>query len=95
VCGKSLDRLHQLFVGPSDGTDLRGRAVGVLDVDVLEAIDVDVLDVLIVQERLQAPGAEETCLKRFHEILPRLPRERIATRLSQSRLVVTDDALDE
>ena len=92
---ESLDGLDQLFVGASDRPNLGCRAVGVLDVDVLEAVDVDVLDVLVVQQRLQAACAEQPCLQSFHEILPRLPRERVTARLSQTGLVVADDPLDE
>ncbi len=52
--GGPLDQLDQVLVGVRDGFDLFFDAVGPLDPDVVGAVDVDVLDVVLVEQQLQA-----------------------------------------
>ena len=52
--GGTLDQFDQVFVAVRNGFDTFFDAVGPFDPDVVGAIDVDVLDVVLVQEELQA-----------------------------------------
>jgi hypothetical protein len=56
---EDLDQLDELLVGLGDRLVHELLAVGVADEDPVAAVDVDVLDLGIVQERLQAPDAEQ------------------------------------
>lgn len=59
VRAEDLDELDELLVGLGDGIALGLLAVGVADEDLVVPVDVDVLDLGVVQQRLQTPHPEE------------------------------------
>ena len=69
VGGQHLDQLDQLVVALRDrlGHDL--AAVGVAEEDPVAAVDVDVLDLLVLQQRLQPAHAEQRGVDRRGELL--------------------------
>ncbi len=59
VRAQHLDELDELLVGLGDGVALHLATVGVPDEHLVEAVDVDVLDLGVVQQRLEPADAEQ------------------------------------
>ena len=56
--GGTLDELDQVLIGIGDGVDPLLGAIGALDPHGVEAVDVDVLDVVLVEEELQTTQSQ-------------------------------------
>ena len=69
VGGQDLDQLDQFLVALGDRLAEDLAAVGVADEDPVVAVDVDVLDVLVFQQRLEPAHAEQRCVDRLGEVL--------------------------
>ena len=81
VRGQHLDEFDQLLVGLGDRLVQLLAAVGVADEDPVAAVDVDVLDVGVVEQRLQPADPEQRGVDRRRRCLPP-PRATSAVRPS-------------
>src|SRR5690606_28995515 len=95
VGGEDLDELDELLVGVGDRRGGLLAAVGVADEHPVAAVDVDVLDLGVLQQRLQAADAEQGGVDRRGDPLLLLGRRRHPPLGDLGGGVVLEDLDDE
>lgn len=95
VLTQEADRLDQLVVAVGDRRHLLASTVAVLHDDRAPPMDLDVLHVRQVQQRLQAAIAEDGVLDRLHVRELALGGPQVRALTVQSPYVITDDPSDD
>ncbi len=95
IGGQDLDELDQLLVGLGHRLPHELLAVGIADEHLVAAVDVDVLDLGVVEQRLQTPHAEQRRVNARRERLFLLDRGRGAAETDLAARVLLQHLRDQ